>query len=188
MVDPVTQKSVSTSEMSTVETDLVVTSIGMLISPSCRDEIDFFVGFRSSPTVPYFDPALNHLRTVGGRVVSADGQLVPNTYASGWASIGAKGVLAKTMLDAYAVADTVLDDLTKQYPEISDALMTDAEPVIGTVYEDVPSEVADGIQTGKVTTYQDWKRIDDEEQKRGKDLGKERERMEWEDAYKFLRV
>jgi hypothetical protein len=39
-----------------------------------------------------------------------------------------------------------------------------------------------------VVTYQDWKRIDEEEIRRGAELGKERERMTWEEVVKFLRA
>lgn len=38
------------------------------------------------------------------------GKPVRNVYTAGWASHGAKGVLATTMYDAYEVADRFLSD------------------------------------------------------------------------------
>jgi adrenodoxin-NADP+ reductase len=55
------------------------------------------LGHHTDPLQAYYDPALGHLRRV---------------YASGWAATGARGVLAATMIDAYAVADAILADYT----------------------------------------------------------------------------
>lgn len=171
-VDPLTQRAVSTSDLSTVETDLVVPALG----------------FHASPTTPFFDPGLNHLRTVSGRIILSDGQFVPNTYASGWAGMGAQGVLAKTMMNAYSVADTILGDLAEQYPEVSESLSTEAKPIASVPPDSIPNVILEGVRNSQVTTYETWKQIDAEEQKRGQPLGKERERMNTEDAFGFLRT
>ena len=78
-------RAVPTGETSTLRTDLVVTALG----------------HRAEPSAPWYDPALGHIRTLGARVVDATaGRIVRNAYASGWAAMGARGVLASTMLDA----------------------------------------------------------------------------------------
>ena len=46
---------------------------------------------------------LAHSATVSGRIITSTGATLRNVYASGWASTGAKGVLASTMTDAYDV-------------------------------------------------------------------------------------
>lgn len=179
--------AIPTGQTSTLATHLVVTSLG----------------HRSDPTQEFYDPALGHLRTLSGRVVSAEGHVVRNVYASGWAAMGAKGVLASTMMDAYAVADTILSD---QFPDVAEGegvqtthapargaegVLEDAVEGLGlgkdVDLENVPEEVERGVMEGEVTQYGDWKRVDEEEVRRGEALGKERERMGWEEAREFLR-
>ncbi|KAH9896009.1 FAD/NAD-P-binding domain-containing protein [Cubamyces lactineus] len=179
-------RAVPTGETSTIETDLVVTSLG----------------HRADPSSPWYDPALNHLRTLGGRVLDADGRVVRNVYASGWAAMGARGVLASTMMDAYAVADTILRDHfpgkdveTTPLSE-ADVATEQAQGGQGDAVEvlpkevdldSVPPEVEQGWREGLVTDFSDWKAVDAEEIRRGEEQGgKERERMVWEEAREFL--
>ncbi|KAI0367866.1 ferredoxin/adrenodoxin reductase [Pilatotrama ljubarskyi] len=188
-------RAVPTGESTTLDTDLVITSLG----------------HRAEPTAPWYDPALGHLRTIGGgRVVDAHGRRVRNVYASGWAAMGARGVLASTMMDAYAVADTVLRDCfpgedapttpmgeaDADAEKARDAAGGEAQaqaesvevlPKEGNVdVESVPPEVEEGWREGRVTDFEDWKAVDGEEVRRGEALGKERERMVWEEAREFL--
>lgn len=178
-VDPVTGRAVPTGETSTLSTSVVVTSLG----------------FRAEPTATFLDPPVNHLRTRAGRILSASGTAIPNVYASGWAANGAKGVLASTMMDAYAVADTILSDITpgperiqttaasEYFSNVDSAdIMMNPQPHP----ENPPKEVVQGINDGIVTQYKDWRAVDAEEIRRGEVLGKERERMNWEDAKAFL--
>jgi adrenodoxin-NADP+ reductase len=46
--------------------------------------------------------------------------------------------------------------------------------------------VQKGIEGRQVVQYPDWKRIDAEEIRRGEVLGKERERMHWDEARALL--
>ena len=132
-------------------------------------------------------------------MIGADGRVVRNVYASGWAAMGALGVLASTMMDAYAVADTILRD---RFPgeEVQTTPVGEPEPAADRAAETlavevlpkevdldaVPSEVEEGLKEGRVTDFEDWKRIDAEEVRRGEATGKERERMGWEEARAFL--
>jgi len=52
--------------------------------------------------------------------------------------------------------------------------------------EDPPPEIEAAFKEGLVTDYKEWKAIDAEEVRRGEVIGKERERMGWEDAHAFL--
>ncbi|KAK7025265.1 mitochondrial NADPH:adrenodoxin oxidoreductase [Favolaschia claudopus] len=144
------------------------------------------LGFRAEPATPFFDATLGHLRTQAGRILDKQGRVLHNVYASGWAANGAKGVLATTMMDAYAVADVVSGDImnTEQAqisPSEQEFVMnltpTDDEP---------PSLVGEACAARRIITYADWKRVDQEEIRRGELLGKERERMDWEAARAFL--
>ncbi len=190
-LDPSSSRALPTGESSTLSTDLVITSLG----------------HRAEPSAPWYDPALGHLRTVGpGRVIDSDGRVVRNVYASGWAAMGARGVLASTMMDAYAVADTILRD---HFPaagpgeDVQTAPVGGAEPAADELeaaktrkvevllpkevdLDAVPPEVEAGLGEGQVTTFEDWKALDEAEVGRGKLLGKERERMGWKEAHEFL--
>ena len=145
------------------------------------------------PTEAFFDPSSAHLRARAGRILSESGIPLRNVYASGWSANGAKGVLATTMMDAYAVADTILSDImsgstrnvsVERPPagEHGNTLISNLAPHS----EDPPEEIKQGIKDGLVTQYDDWNVIDAEEVRRGAPLGKERERMGWQDARKFL--
>jgi adrenodoxin-NADP+ reductase len=182
-VDPTHARAIPTGDSTTITTSMVVTSLG----------------FHGEPASSFYDPALGHLRSVSGRIVSSSGRALKNVYASGWAATGAKGVLASTMLNAYAVADTILSDWMPEGELVS---TTPTSPPSGqsTVDDDIaeivlssnphpenpPQEILDGMKDGLVTEYQDWKKIDAEEVRRGEILGKERERMEWAEAQAFL--
>jgi adrenodoxin-NADP+ reductase len=171
MVDPKTQRAVPTSETSTINTSLVVTSLG----------------FHGEPSASYYDPGLGHLRTLGPRIITDDGRALKNVYASGWAATGSKGVLASTMINAYAAADTVLSDiLPDREPEEPQNLLEDCVLNPNPELNSIPREVGDGIREGLVTSYEDWRRIDAEEIRRGQEVGKERERMDWEEAKMVL--
>ena len=50
----------------------------------------------------------------------------------------------------------------------------------------VPPEVEVGVRDGRVTQFADWQAVDAEEIRRGHAMGKERERMVWEEAAAFL--
>ncbi|KAI0075035.1 ferredoxin/adrenodoxin reductase [Panus rudis PR-1116 ss-1] len=176
------KKAVPTGETSNLRTSLVVTSLG----------------HQAEPSLPWYDPSLKHVRTVGGRVVSDQGQTVKNVYASGWAAMGARGVLASTMLDAYSVADTILadafpDTFRKEGDVLGKASLGSSSDMAEVMsapsdvnLESAPVEVEEAKRAGNVTDYVEWKRIDEEEIRRGQERGKERERMDWLSAKAFL--
>jgi len=137
-------------------------------------------------------------------VYDASGALVKNVYTSGWAANGARGVLASTMYDAYSVADTlVADHFLSEAAGGGDAaagdpgvrvktVMASGGPQVQSLLDSdepgVPSFLRDAsIQQGKrVVQYEQWKMIDEEETRRGQRMGKERERMRWEEVQEFL--
>lgn len=173
IVDPRTQRAVPTGDTSTISTSLVVTSLG----------------FHGEPTASFYDPGLGHLRTLGARIINNSGHALKNVYASGWAATGAKGVLASTMINAYDAADTILGDvLPDRAPPPSSSVELAQDVVLNPTpdLDGVPREVEEGIKDSSVTTYEDWKKIDEEEVRRGHAVGKERERMCWDEARKFL--
>ena len=160
-LDPHTNRAVPTEEISTLPTDLVITSLG------CHGE----------PSAMFYDRKLGHLRNVSGRITDRAGTIIDNVYTSGWAATGAKGVLASTMMNAYGVADTIISDWVASKHAGRDRALDLDEP---------PEEIQTALKEGLVTDYVDWKKIDEEEVRRGEAIGKERERMGWVEASGFL--
>ena len=166
-LDP-NNKAVPTGVTSTLPTDLIITSLG----------------HRSESTTHWYDPELGHVRNVSGRVEDERGDLLKNVYASGWASMGAKGVLATTMMDAYNVAQTILSDARDPVPGARSVMSEGVEE--GTL-DDLPEEVKCGLESLRVITHDVWKLVDEEEVRRGTALGgKERERMGWSEVHRYL--
>ncbi|KAH9957370.1 hypothetical protein BC827DRAFT_1261598 [Russula dissimulans] len=118
----------------------------------------------------YYDPALGHLRTERGRVLDASGRALRRVYASGWAATGARGVLAATMIDAYAVADAILED---HFPDrdgpgaVAPPVHSDDMLVSDDVdLESVPREIEKSMREKLIVRYDHWKKIDAEEVRR----------------------
>jgi adrenodoxin-NADP+ reductase len=172
-------RAVPTGVSSLLRTDLVVTALG----------------HHTDPLLAYYDPTLGHLRTDRGRVLDTTSHALRRVYASGWAATGARGVLAATMIDAYAVADAILGDHfgfgpgggDKAVPVQGEAYSDDALVSEDVDLESVPRTVEQGIKEKRVVQYDQWKKIDAEEIRRGVERGKERERMGWEEVHEFLR-
>jgi adrenodoxin-NADP+ reductase len=172
-------RAVPTGASSLLRTDLVVTALG----------------HHSDPLLGYYDPSLGHLRTDRGRrVLDATSRALRRVYASGWAATGARGVLAATMIDAYAVAGTILADhfgdrsgggaeaVSVQDEAYSDDILVSDDVDL----ESVPKAVEQGMKEKHVVEYDQWKKLDAEEMRRGAEWGKERERMGWEEVHEFL--
>ena len=166
-LDP-SNKAVPTGTTSILPTDLVITSLG----------------HRSESTAHWYDPGLGHVRNVSGRGGDEGGNVLRNVYTSGWASTGAKGVLATTMLNAYDVAQTLLSDAKDPVREARSVMSEDIKEA---TLDELPEEVERGLESSRVVTHDIWKRVDEEEVKRGAALGgKERERMDWSEVDRYL--
>lgn len=126
----------------TMDVDLLITSLGYLPQP--LDEFkELNIKFNK-----------NHLINDEGRVQSTNDTLIDNLYASGWIKYGSKGVIASTMMDAFNVADTIINDLkTKEQKSKKEVLL--------------PKE-------SNHITWKDWSALDRYELQLGKQKGKTR--------------
>ena len=200
--------AVPTGETSVIATDMAVTSLGF--EPEKGDVYDQLVDIARAKTSPEAKPSIprsGRIQTDSqGRVLlppSANGQptVLKNVYASGWASMGARGVLAATMADAYGVAESIVRDYTTSIEGVSSnpnegtseggsgSTLQVTNPTPESNFAP-PKAVVDGLKadsTPFVVSYQDWKRVDEEEVRRGGLVGKERERMGWSEVVDFLR-
>ncbi|KAJ3998851.1 ferredoxin adrenodoxin reductase [Lentinula boryana] len=179
-VDPITRRSGPLLDSgvpvtSTLPTSLIVTAMGFHAESSS-----------TAPYAQWYDLDQKHIKTLpGGRVSTTNlDSDEPKIYASGWAATGAKGVLASTMMDAYSVAEAILEDWTNLTPS-SDP---HSEPVSSSPWDAPPPEIMKSLSSpdSEITTYKDWLAIDAEEVRRASTEGKERERMDWKEAKRFL--
>ncbi|ESK92895.1 ferrodoxin-nadp(+) reductase [Moniliophthora roreri MCA 2997] len=187
-VDPNTGRAIPTGITTQLSTDLIITSLGF------HGESFLLPSSSSETSRDLYSPTLGHLLTVapGNRISSPQpsGHILKNIYASGWAAMGAKGVLAATMMDAYSVVDGeggLLDSLDTSAAESSSEAATEEELLASNPNLDsIPKEVEEGLKKRMITTYKDWKVVDAEETRRARE-GKERERMtSWEEVKNFL--
>ncbi|XP_017893540.1 NADPH:adrenodoxin oxidoreductase, mitochondrial isoform X1 [Ceratina calcarata] len=96
-----------------------------------------------------------------GRIINSGGKVQDKLYAAGWIATGPMGVILSTMTNAFQVGALINKEL----------LITGNKP--GSVGL---SRILD--QRGRrVTTYNDWKKIDAVECERGEKLGKPREKI-----------
>lgn len=106
-----------------------------------------------------------------GRVVNEDGLVTPlnGMYCAGWVKRGPTGVIASTMADAFQTAESIAEDW---YSHASFLNPIDTKPL---GWNGIRQE-ADKRGLRRVD-WQDWKKIDAEERKRGNEKGKEREKF-----------
>lgn len=98
----------------------------------------------------------DRLANAAGRVLRTTGATFPGLYASGWIRTGNAGVIASTMMGAFEVADTILQDL----------------PTLPAKH----TEMID-ISAIRHTTWNDWRAINSEELRLGQLAGKARQKL-----------
>lgn len=138
------------------ETGLVIESVGYK-SESIAHELPF-------------DDRRGRIVNDGGRIVDESGVMIPGMYTAGWVARGPIGVIASTMQHAYSLASLILSD---HAASCSSTAYSTVLPVIPE--EGIPPEVERSQQ--RIVTLKDWQKIDAEEQKRGKVVGKPREKF-----------
>lgn len=166
------EKAVPTGQTVSSQTDIIVNS----------------VGYRSEPLeLEWHDGIHGRVHQHGSRVLDASDQNVEGVYTSGWAANGAKGVLATTMMDAYSVAERLLEDnvaSTANGASSGSGSRATASFKSSQFEAGIPNELVKSDK--RVISYEDWKRVDAEEIRRGQLMKKERERMTWTEINNFL--
>ncbi|KAI1896693.1 hypothetical protein AGOR_G00097390 [Albula goreensis] len=140
-------RAVATGEVEDIECGMVINSIGYRSLP-----ID--------PAVP-FDPHRAIIPNMMGRVPQAAG-----LYCSGWVKRGPTGVIATTMTDSFDTARSLIQDMETGALEIS-AVKPGSQAI-------APLLLKRGVRP---VSFSAWEKIDAEEMKRGKSVGKPREKL-----------
>ncbi|VDL43787.1 unnamed protein product [Hymenolepis diminuta] len=85
-------------------------------------------------------------------------------YASGWAKLGAVGVILNTLSDARVTAEVILSDLTNKKSSSDHVGFVGIRNVVES-------------RGGRPLSFEEWERVDAKEKANGKDLGKPREKI-----------
>ncbi len=161
--------SKATGETVTTATDMVISSVGYqsepLHSAGPSPSSSGLVDEGRLVHLP-FDSSRKIVPNRGGRIIDPTTQQpIPGAYVSGWLARGPNGVIATTMMDAYSVADLILSDLHS-------SSSPDGQERGGDLLEKLRKE-----ETNRVVAFEGWRRIDEEEKRRGEKLGKLREKV-----------
>ncbi|KAI9727321.1 MAG: NADPH-adrenodoxin reductase [Chrysothrix sp. TS-e1954] len=159
-----TAKVVSSDETSHVDTSLAFTSIGYQSIPLPGLTEDLKVQFNSRVGVIPHDGF--------GRAISGEGELVHGCYCTGWVKNGPTGVIATTMDDAFASADSIVRDWES------------GKQLLNGKAESRRNDNAYGwtglredVQLSQPISWTDWKMIDQTEVMRGREYHKPREKF-----------
>ncbi|MBI5415404.1 MAG: FAD-dependent oxidoreductase [Candidatus Omnitrophica bacterium] len=125
------------------------------------------VGYRGVPIegVP-FDERRGVIPNKEGRVVRGE-QIVPGLYAAGWIKRGPTGVIGTNKADSEETARHILEDISGLAQPVPGC----GQPGTGLLLERLKKKNI------RVVSFADWKKIDAEEIKRGKAVGKPREKF-----------
>ncbi|MCA9632449.1 MAG: FAD-dependent oxidoreductase [Myxococcales bacterium] len=150
-------KARGTGELETLETNLVLRSIGYVGTP-----------LEGLP----FDERSNVIPNHEGRVMQ-DGEPLCGVYVSGWIKRGATGVIGTNRADSVATVHTMIGDVLNACQGQPCLAAGAAEATHTAAAVDALLE-----QRGvRVVSWEDWKRLDQHEQDQGKQAGKVREKL-----------
>ncbi|EEB17142.1 NADPH:adrenodoxin oxidoreductase, putative [Pediculus humanus corporis] len=101
-----------------------------------------------------------------GIIENKNGRILPGLYSSGWVSTGPVGVILSTMNNAFTTAQIIQKDIEEKLLDVENG-KPGSENILSLVNKK-------GIQ---IVRFEDWEKIDREEEKRGKIKGKPREKI-----------
>ncbi|KTW31384.1 hypothetical protein T552_00029 [Pneumocystis carinii B80] len=157
-------KAIGIGEMVNINTSCLIRSIGYkgIAIENCGDI-----------SIP-FDNNRGIIPNICGRVLSNSNREIayelPGIYTSGWIKTGPVGVIANTMHGAFETANSIIQDWKNKKPFLNS---TSNEPRHG-FNALLPYFKEKGI---RFIQWKDWKKLEDLEYKKGKELGKFREKF-----------
>lgn len=116
------------------------------------------IGYRALP-LPGLDELGAEFDSKRGVLARSRGRInsESNVFAAGWVATGPVGVIASTMMDSFAVGEEL-------------AMYLDSNP-------SNRGETIDSNELGRTVSWNDWVRLNEEELRRGKELGRCREKF-----------
>ncbi|KAI8869618.1 nucleotide-binding domain-containing protein [Ramicandelaber brevisporus] len=155
------ERSVGTGAFEAAECDLAMRSIGYKSTPI--------------PGLPFDDRRgvvpnqLGRITSAPATSDSAEADVLPGFYASGWLKRGPVGVIASTMSDGYETGDSIVEDIVNNRPML--------RSVEGAGQQMPPIPEIARSRGGSPVTYMDWQRLSNYEEAVGKQHGKPREKV-----------
>lgn len=160
----------STDEVITLQSNLAFRSIGYVSTP-LPGLSDIGVDFDSrNGIIPNESGRVFRTTSQPGMQISL---AVPGLYVAGWVKRGPTGVIASTMEDAFATADSIGQDVEQGKDFLHGAVGGGGHGG----WRGVEREMQEKGLDIRRTNWKDWKRIDEVERARGAQLGKEREKI-----------
>ena len=143
------QTAIGTGETISLETGILFRSIGYKGKPI--------------PGVP-FDEKRGVFPNDNGRLIDSQGRPIPGLYTAGWIKRGPSGIIGTNRADSVATVAALLQDL---------AQLSTSERKTGA------AAIYALLESRKVlhVNFTDWKKIDQEEIRRGQAIGKPREKI-----------
>ncbi|TKA82020.1 hypothetical protein B0A55_01722 [Friedmanniomyces simplex] len=113
---------------------------------------------------------------IGGAASALTAGHVPGMYCAGWVKRGPTGVIASTLDDAFLTADVMAGDWEQHATFLGSGVGRNGDADVESAgYEGVREEIRKrGIRS---VSWAEWEKIDAEERRRGKERGKEREKI-----------
>ncbi|OIW28474.1 FAD/NAD(P)-binding domain-containing protein [Coniochaeta ligniaria NRRL 30616] len=96
----------------------------------------------------------------------------PGLYCAGWVKRGPTGVIASTMIDAFATADAIAQDWAAKTPFLNEGTTEDRS---ASGWDAVKTQI--DSRQARVVKWDEWQKIDSAEKERGQKVGKEREKF-----------
>lgn len=166
-----TARVTATDQESWLEASLAFRSVGYK-STALPGLSDLGVPFDTKLGIVPNDPYGRVITPSAGPGNLTAGQ-VNGLYCAGWVKLGPTGVIASTMVDAFASANAIMEDWQAAVPFLNDVHGENQGTRLG--WDGIKEKViGKGIRP---LSWDDWKRIDEAERVKGKRLGKEREKF-----------
>ncbi|CCJ28632.1 unnamed protein product [Pneumocystis jirovecii] len=159
-------KAVGTGEIININTGCLIRSIGYK-GVAIENSEDIGIPFDTNKGI---------IPNVSGRVISgynantSETSELPGIYTSGWIKTGPIGVIANTMYDAYETSDCIIEDW-KNGKLFLNPTGIELKPGFNALLSYFKSKNIQYIQ------WKDWQKLNDLENKIGKELGKVRKKF-----------
>lgn len=180
-------RAIGTGEKDVIPADIAFRSIGYKseVLPGFPDIGVIFDAGRGIILNDDYGRVVHPVEVGGGEDALEVQKHVPGLYCAGWVKRGPTGVIASTMNDAFATADAIARDWHSHA-----SFIKSSKNVPWLFWDGIVKSEYDGPRLGwkglqseaeargcRPVSWEDWKKIDRAERKRGRLVGKEREKF-----------
>jgi adrenodoxin-NADP+ reductase len=161
-------KAIGTGEMIDIPSNLAFRSIGYK-SEALPGFSELGIPFNNRSGIIPNDNLGRVIDDNDGWSESQGAKHIPGVYCAGWVKRGPTGVIASTMNDAFATADSIAEDWYSHAPFLNSGNGT------GQGWDGIKDEAEK--RGCRRVSWGDWRKIDTAERAKGQKVGKEREKF-----------